>query len=53
LRRHALLLGKWGATPSEATLARALHLAAEKEESTANLYWSENLGFDPFLFVYW
>jgi hypothetical protein len=53
LRRHALLLGKWGAMPSEATLARALHLAAEKEESKANLYWSENLGFDPFLFIYW
>ena len=53
LRRHALLLGKWGAMPSEATLARALHLAVEGEESKANLYWSENLGFDPFLFVYW
>jgi hypothetical protein len=53
LRRHALLLAKWGATPSEATFARALHLAAEKEESKANLYWSENRGFDPFLFVYW
>ena len=53
LRRHALLLAKWGAAPSEVTLARALHLAAEKEESKANLYWSENLGFDPFLFIYW
>ena len=27
LRRHALLLGAWGARPDETTLARALHIA--------------------------
>ena len=53
LRRHALLLGNWGAKPVEATLARALHLAAEGEEPKGDLYWSENGKFDPFLFIYW
>ena len=53
MRRHALLLGKWGVPPSKSTLARALHLAAEDEKSKDSLYWSENDAFDPFLFIYW
>ena len=53
MRRHALLLGKWGVPPSKSTLARALHLAAEDEKSKDSLYWSENGAFDPFLFIYW
>ena len=53
MRRHALLLGKWGVPPSKSTLARALHLAAEDEKSKDSLYWSENGAFDPFLFICW
>ena len=54
MRRHALLLGAWGAKPAEATLARAFHVPAEGEETPDHgLYRSENPAFDPFQFIYW
>ena len=52
MRRHALLLGAWGAKPSSSLLARAFHIPAEGEEPVP-LYRSENPAFDPFLFIYW